>query len=135
MNTNFYSLWFDPTGNRNRVYRFSGRRSIHSTTDRLLFKKLFKKTEKLLFKKLKTLSSFFIDIEITPYSTRGITDLKNLRTPRYTAACALLKGVDGFFCLLCLVEQYFCGKQSTKRIEVINNPPGNCLSNSCILGL
>ena len=35
MNTNFYSLWFDPTGNRTRVYRFSSRRSIHSTTDRL----------------------------------------------------------------------------------------------------
>ena len=33
MNTNFYSLWFDPTGNRTRVYyRFSSRRSIHSTT-------------------------------------------------------------------------------------------------------
>ena len=35
MNTNFYSLWYDPTGNRTRVYRFSSRRSIHSTTDRL----------------------------------------------------------------------------------------------------
>ena len=35
VNTNFYSLWFDPTGNRIRVYRFSSRRSIHSTTDRL----------------------------------------------------------------------------------------------------
>ena len=35
MNSNFYSLWFDPTGYRTRVYRFGGRRSIHSTTDRL----------------------------------------------------------------------------------------------------
>ena len=35
VNTNFYTLWFDPTGNRTRVYRFSRRRSIHSTTDRL----------------------------------------------------------------------------------------------------
>ena len=34
VNTNFYSLWFDPTGNRTRVCRFSSRRSIHSTTDR-----------------------------------------------------------------------------------------------------
>ena len=34
MNTNFYSHWFDPTGNQTRVYRFSSRRSIHSTTDR-----------------------------------------------------------------------------------------------------
>ena len=34
VNTNFYSLWFDSTGNRTRVYRFSSRRSIHSTTDR-----------------------------------------------------------------------------------------------------
>ena len=33
--TNLYCLWFDPTGNRTRVYRFSSRRSIHSTTDRL----------------------------------------------------------------------------------------------------
>ena len=33
MNTNFYSLWFDSTGNRTRVYRFSSRRSIHPTTD------------------------------------------------------------------------------------------------------
>ena len=32
MNTNFSSLWFDPTGNRTRVYRFSSRRSIHLTT-------------------------------------------------------------------------------------------------------
>ena len=42
MNTNFYSHWFDPTGNRTRVYRFSSRRfssrrSIHSTTDRIDF--------------------------------------------------------------------------------------------------
>ena len=36
VNTNFYSLWFDPTGNRTRVYRVSSRRSIHSTTDRLV---------------------------------------------------------------------------------------------------
>ena len=35
-NTNFYSLWFDPTGNGTQVYRFSSRRSIHSTTDRLI---------------------------------------------------------------------------------------------------
>ena len=34
VNTNFYSLWFDPAGNRTRVYRFSSKRSIHSTTDR-----------------------------------------------------------------------------------------------------
>ena len=33
VNTSFYSLWFDPTGNRIRVYHFSSRRSIHSTTD------------------------------------------------------------------------------------------------------
>ena len=35
VNTNFYSLWYDPTGNRTQVYRFSSRRSTHSTTDRL----------------------------------------------------------------------------------------------------
>ena len=34
VNTDVYSPWFDPTGNRTRVYRFSSRRSIHSTTDR-----------------------------------------------------------------------------------------------------
>ena len=33
VNTNFYGLWFDPTGNRTRVYRFSSRRSIHLNTD------------------------------------------------------------------------------------------------------
>ena len=33
VNTNFYSLWFGPTGNRTRVYRFSSRRSINSTTE------------------------------------------------------------------------------------------------------
>ena len=43
MNTNFYSLWLDPTGNRTRVYRFSSRRSIHSTTDRLKPKNIFEK--------------------------------------------------------------------------------------------
>ena len=32
----FYSLWFDPIGNRIQVYRFSSKRSIHSTTDRSL---------------------------------------------------------------------------------------------------
>ena len=32
VNTNFFSLWFDPTGNQTRVYRFNSRRSIHSTT-------------------------------------------------------------------------------------------------------
>ena len=31
---NFYRVWFDPTGNRTRVYRFSNRRFIHLTTDR-----------------------------------------------------------------------------------------------------
>ena len=38
MNTNFYSLWYNPTGNRTPVYRFSSRRSIHSTTDRFFYK-------------------------------------------------------------------------------------------------
>ena len=33
VNTNFSSLWFDPIGDRTRVYCFSSRRSIHSTTD------------------------------------------------------------------------------------------------------
>ena len=28
----FYSVWFDPSGNRTRAYRFSSRCSIHSTT-------------------------------------------------------------------------------------------------------
>ena len=36
MNTNFYNLWFDSTGNQTGVYRFSSRRSIHLTTDRFL---------------------------------------------------------------------------------------------------
>ena len=34
VNTNFYSLWFDPTENRTRAYRISSRRSFHSTTNR-----------------------------------------------------------------------------------------------------
>ena len=34
--TNFWSPWFDPTGNRTKVSRFSSRRSIHSTTNRYL---------------------------------------------------------------------------------------------------
>ena len=37
MNTNFYSLWFDPPGIRTQVYRCSSRRSIHSTTDWLKY--------------------------------------------------------------------------------------------------
>ena len=41
MNTNFYSLWFDPTGNRTRVYCISIRRSIHSTTDRFLLSRYY----------------------------------------------------------------------------------------------
>ena len=31
----FYDPWFDPTENRTRVYRFSNKRSIPSTIDRL----------------------------------------------------------------------------------------------------
>ena len=31
VNTNFYSLWFDPTANRTRVHRFSSIRTIFST--------------------------------------------------------------------------------------------------------
>ena len=31
----FYRRWFDPTGNRTRVYRFSSRHSIDPTTDQL----------------------------------------------------------------------------------------------------
>ena len=37
VNTNIYCVWFDSPGNRTCVYRFSSRRSIHSTTDRLNF--------------------------------------------------------------------------------------------------
>ena len=33
VNTNFYSLWFYPTGIRTRVYRFSSRRFMHSSTN------------------------------------------------------------------------------------------------------
>ena len=33
VNINFCSPWFDPIGNRARVYRFSSSRSIHLTTD------------------------------------------------------------------------------------------------------
>ena len=36
VNTNFSSLWFDPTVNRARVYCFSSRRSIYTTTDRFM---------------------------------------------------------------------------------------------------
>ena len=32
VNSNFYGLWFDSTGNRTQVYRFSSRRSIHATS-------------------------------------------------------------------------------------------------------
>ena len=35
MNTNFYRLWFDLTGNRTRVYRFSSKCFIRSITDRI----------------------------------------------------------------------------------------------------
>ena len=36
--TNFYGLWFHPTGNRTRVYHFRSKRFIHSITDWLNFK-------------------------------------------------------------------------------------------------
>ena len=36
LNSNFYSLWLDPIGNRTRLYSFSSRRSIHSTTYRFM---------------------------------------------------------------------------------------------------
>ena len=32
-NTNFYCRWFNPTGHRTRVCRFSSTRSIHLTTN------------------------------------------------------------------------------------------------------
>ena len=31
---NFYSLWFNPTGNRAQINRFRSRRSIHLATER-----------------------------------------------------------------------------------------------------
>ena len=31
VNINFCNIWFRPTGNQTRVYRFCNRRSIHST--------------------------------------------------------------------------------------------------------
>ena len=34
VNTKFSSFWFNPTGNRTRVYRFSGRRYFHLNSDR-----------------------------------------------------------------------------------------------------
>ena len=34
VNTNFFCIWFNPTGNRIRVSRFSCRRFTHSTTER-----------------------------------------------------------------------------------------------------
>ena len=36
LNSNFYSLCFDSTGNRTHVYLFSNKRSIHSITDWLM---------------------------------------------------------------------------------------------------
>ena len=33
LNTNFYSRWFDRTGNQTQVYHFSSRVSIHSNTE------------------------------------------------------------------------------------------------------
>ena len=30
----FYNAWFDPTGNRTQVYRFSDRRAVHPTSNR-----------------------------------------------------------------------------------------------------
>ena len=41
VNTDFYSLRFDPTGNRSSVNRFSTWHSIHSATDRLMLGKNF----------------------------------------------------------------------------------------------
>ena len=41
MNTNFYCLWFDATGNRTWVYRFSSRCSILSISDHFMFILLF----------------------------------------------------------------------------------------------
>ena len=35
VNTNFFSLWFDPTVNRTLVYRFNSRHALHLTIDRL----------------------------------------------------------------------------------------------------
>ena len=36
VNTNFSNLWFDPIGKRTIVYHFSGKRTIHLTTNRFI---------------------------------------------------------------------------------------------------
>ena len=35
VNTNFYNVWLDPTGNQTQANRFTIKRSVHSTTDGL----------------------------------------------------------------------------------------------------
>ena len=41
VNTNFYRLWFDPTWNRIRFYRFRSRRCIHLTTGMHFWKRTY----------------------------------------------------------------------------------------------
>ena len=58
MNTKFYSLWFDPTKNRTQVNRFSSRRFIHSTTDRLELINCLIGTTRPLFRQRKSFLTF-----------------------------------------------------------------------------
>ena len=49
----FFSLWFDSTGNRTRVYRFSSRRSIHSRITNTRMKIFQPKTKSVFLLKIR----------------------------------------------------------------------------------
>ena len=78
MNTKFYSLRFDPSGNRTSVYRFSSRHSIHLTTIQL---KMIDRLKTLKIKK----HPKYICTEFRVSLTYRFQDdsLQNLRSPQW----------------------------------------------------
>ena len=78
MNINFYSFWFDPTGNRTWVYRFTSKCSIQSTTYQL---------------------KFFFELEVSISSSASVSSLSYTKTWE-PSVCAVTRFVVVLHALL-----------------------------------
>ena len=66
MNTNFYRFWFDPIGNRTRVDRYTGRRSIHSTINSMTYFDIFPEQHQSLTRRRTITQTYIIFRPIRP---------------------------------------------------------------------
>ena len=115
VNTNFYSLWFDPIGKWLWVYCFKSRCFIHSTTDQLNSKMILK--NKLNFKNKEhfwaknTVSNLFLYLQdsfgskIVKFGLMGTCQLKFCCWPDLGHSCS-----KGFY-----ITRMFSYKQNLKK--------------------